>query len=181
KYADKIEAATVLAKENERLIWLILNNITRVKRNQYNLEVLLSLAYLEQYTIQTVLDLAKIEDYLIEAAKQEAKPMRAMNALIRSRRLADKIMEDQDIMWKNFKAVWERSQFPRNRTVNGKSFVNIMPDVNGGGDINRFTGLEYMIAPFERIGLKKWRDGIDKVISDFAKRHNLDIEEKDLD
>ena len=181
RYADKIETATGIAKDNERLISLILNNITRVKRNQYNLEVALSLAYLEQYTIQTVLDLAKIEDYLLEAANEEARPMRAMNALIRSRQLAEKIIEDRDAMWKKFKAVWEKSQFPRNRTVNGKAFVNIMPDVNGGGDINRFTGLEYMIAPFERIGLKKWRDGINEVIRDFAKRHNLDAEEKDLD
>ena len=49
-YAPKIKEASLLLKKNDLLISQLMRNITRVRHNSYNLEVLLSIAFLERYT-----------------------------------------------------------------------------------------------------------------------------------
>lgn len=38
-----------------------------------------------------------------------------------------------------------------------------------------------MLAPFKRMGIKKWQAQLETVIQDFAKAHNLDVKQLEVD
>jgi len=173
KYAQKIEKAQQMAVDNDKLIELLLHNIAKVKLNSYNLEVLLSIAYLQRFTIHTILNMAAMEDKLIEASKAGDNHRRVVSRWLEASQLAQKILKEYQITWPALTGVWEKSQFKRNRSVNGRDFLNVIPDVNDYGDVSRRTGLDYMVAPFERIGLKKWKADLDSLIDEYAKKHGI--------
>ena len=175
KNAQKIEKAGSMVKDNEKLINLLVQNIAKVKRNRYNLEVLLSIATLQRYSINTMLNLARIEDLMIQASKAQNDHQRVVRYWVNAYNVAGEILKEEESMWPGLVTVWETSQFKRNRSVNGKDFVYVIPDVNGGGDVDRILSLEYMLAPFRRIGIKKWQTQLETVIKNFAKARDIDV------
>lgn len=54
-------------------------------------------------------------------------------------------------------------------------FIPVIPDVNYYGDINRELGLEYMLAPFKRMGIKKWQAQLEALMNNFGKAHSVDV------
>jgi len=52
--------------------------------------------------------------------------------------------------------VWEKSQYPRGRTVDGRQFAQVLDDTKDHW-AGRTADLSYMIAPERRIGLVAWR------------------------
>ena len=173
KYAQKIEKAASLAADNDKLIGLLLDNIPKVKRNQYNLEVFLSIAYLQRFSLNTLLNLARMEDKLIEAGKTDNNPRRVVNRLVEASNIATNILEEQKQVWPALTAVWEKSQYKRNRSVNGKDFLKVIPDVNDYGDVSRWISLEYLVAPIDRIGIKKWKNDLNVLLDAYAKKNNI--------
>jgi len=173
-YGQKIEEASVLLKKNELLIVQLMRNLTRVSHNRYNVEVLISIALLERYTMNTVLNLAKVEDYLLEASKTENDDAKAVNLLVEAYKLSGKIGKDQEVMWTVFTATWEKSRLKKGRSAGGKDFYHAFDDVKDH-IADRRIGLEYMLAPFERIGIEAWRKQLRSVIKEFAGLHNISI------
>ncbi|GAF68348.1 unnamed protein product, partial [marine sediment metagenome] len=80
KYAERIERARALKKNNDRLLYMLNRNIGRVERNCYNLEVYLSIAWMERHFINTLLTLESAEQSLLSAAEadKEGRPARAV-------------------------------------------------------------------------------------------------------
>jgi hexosaminidase len=177
KYQSLIGEASRMKKENDRLIGLLLHCIGQVERNKYNVEVLLSIAYLEGYFIRTVLDLDKAEESLLAAARADssANPSAAVKHLIRAEREVSDLLSWGDWMWKEFKSTWEKSRYPKGRSVGGRDFVYILNDTK---DLyaDRRLGLEYQIAPFQRMELPAWRKGLVKTIKEYAAKHNVPIQ-----
>lgn len=171
-YEQKINEASLLLKKNDVLISQLMRNIARVDHNSYNLEVLLSLAFLERYTMETVLNLAKIEESLVAASKIASDPAKAVDLLIKAHTLSGKILKDQNIMWSDFTTTWYKSRLPKNQSVGGKDYDHVFDDVKDHF-ADRRKGLEYMLAPFERIGIEEWRIQLEAVIIEFAKTHNI--------
>ncbi len=175
KYAGKIERASALLRDNDRLINLLMHSLSRVSRNQYNLEVLLSIAYLEQYTINTLLNWVTIENYLIESSKAVDDHAMAMGSMVNAYNLAGEILKEKQEVGKELKTTWEKSRFEKGRTVNGRKFVHILDDLKDHY-ADRRLGLEYMFAPFERMEIEKWQAQLMDVIKDYSKTHNVAIE-----
>jgi len=174
RYAEKIKEATVLIKENDRLISHLQQSLTRVSHNRYNLEVLLSIAYLERYTFNTVLNLSRIENLLVDASRARLNFSGAVNQMVEAHNLAGEILEEGKAMWAKFTAVWEKSRFTKCRSVGGEDFVHVLDDVKDHF-ADRRLGLEYMLAPFERMGLQEWREQLEEIIVDYAKAKNVAI------
>jgi hypothetical protein len=175
KYAGKIERASALTRDNDRLINLLMHNLSRVSRNRYNLEVLLSIACLERYTINTLLNWVTIENYLIESSKAADDHALAIGFMVKAHNLAGEILKEKQEAGTELTITWGKSRFEKCRTVNGREFVHILDDVKDHF-ADRRLGLEYMLAPFERMEIEKWQNQLMDVINDFSKTHNVAIE-----
>jgi hypothetical protein len=172
RYEAEIHEASLLLVKNDRLISRLMQNMTRVSHNTYNLEVLLSLAYLERYTIETVLKLATIEESLEAASETKNNPAKAVDLLIAAHKLSGEIIRDQEIMWSDFTATWNKSRLPKNQSVGNKDYLHEFDDVKDHF-ADRRKGLEYMLAPFERMGMDHWRKQLEDVVIEFAKIHKI--------
>ena len=174
RYADKISEAAALLGKNDRLVSQLQQSLSSVSRNRYNLEVLLSLAYFERYTLHTVLNLSKMEHLLVEASAAGMDYTGAVGQLVEAHRLAGEILKEEASMWKKFTRVWEKSRFEKCRSVGGKDFLHVLDDVKDHF-ADRRLGLDYMLAPFERMGLKEWRGQLEDIIVDFAAEKKVDV------
>ncbi len=174
KYEQKIEESSALLKKNDQLIYQLMRNITRVSNNSYNLEVFLAIAFLERHTMETVLNLAKVEDYLLAASKTENDSKKAVDLLINAYKLSGKIIKGQNKMWSDFTATWYKSRLVKNKSLGGNDFYHEFDDVKDHF-ADRRKGLEYMLAPFERMGIEEWRQQLKKVTYDYASLHNIPV------
>lgn len=175
RYASKIERAALVKRDNEKLISLLMNGLSRVSRNRYNLEVLLSIAYLEQHTIHTLLNWVRVEKTLIEASKAGEDYSIAMNHMVEAYNLAGEILNGEQEVGGELKSIWEKSRFKKCRSVDGKEFVHVLDDLKDHF-ADRRTGLEHMLAPFERMEVEKWQNQLMEEINRFAKTHHVAVE-----
>jgi hypothetical protein len=175
KYEPKIEKASALLKKNDLLISGLMHNMSRVSHNRYNLEIFLSIALLERFTMETVLNLAKVEDYLVIASGSVDDPEKAVGQLINAYKLTGKILKNQDEMWSAFKTTWYKGRLPKNQSRNGKDFLHRFDDVKDHF-ADRRVGLDYMVAPFERMHISEWREQLGKIATEYAGLHNIPVE-----
>jgi len=177
KYREKLDRAVALNQDNERLIYLLNRNMSRVSRNRYNLEVLLSIAYLERYAVHTALALERSENYLAQAAESAAEknPSAAVARMVEAYNLAGMVLERGEWMWTRVKKTWEKSRYEKGRSVGGRHFVHVLDDVKDHF-ADRRVGLEYMITPFERMNLGAWRAELGERIKQYAAANKVPIE-----
>ncbi|HUU30281.1 MAG TPA: beta-N-acetylhexosaminidase [archaeon] len=177
KYRDSIERAAVQRRQNDRLINLLSRNLSHVERNRYNLEVLLSIAYMERYFIRTLLELESAEQFLVRASAAAAdnRPEIAVGHLVEAGNRVASLLEWENWMWGELTRVWEKSRYPKGRSVEGRQFLHIMDDLKDHS-ADRRPGLEYMLAPFERIGLKNWHAQLISLTKNFAAEHNVPVQ-----
>lgn len=174
KYASKIKEASRLIQSSDKLIGQLQHNLSKVSRNRYNLEILLSIAYLERFTINTVLNLSKLELLLEQASAARSNFKRVVNNLVEAHKLVDEIKDEEKAMWSKFTEVWETGRLPKGQSVDGKDFAHMFDDVKDHFAARRL-GLEYMIAPFERMKLEKWQKQLETIINNYAKAKNVPI------
>ncbi len=176
KNKTKIETALELQPANERLQHLIVRAMGETGRNRYNLEVLLSIAALEGYAIRTMIDLSRAEDFLAQAAQASSsgEHARAVNLMVEAGNLVTANIEDRETMWRDFVMVWEKARFPKNEDRDGRKFLHVMDDVKDHF-ADRRRGLDYMIAPFQRMDLPGWRKALGQSITDYAARHKVPV------
>ncbi len=175
KYKGKLEEASSLLLENEKLINLLMQGISKVQRNQYNLEVMLSIAYLERYTFQTFLEWEKIEGDLVGAARAGDDYTKTLGLLVSAYNRAGNILKGKNDILVELKTTWEKSRFEKCRSVNGREFVWVLDDVKDHF-ADRRLGLEYMVSPFERMEIEKWQKQLMNLINDFSKTHHVKVE-----
>ena len=173
-YNDRINEAKVLLEKNDWLIAELMRGINQVRYNSYNLEVLLSIAYLERYAFNTLINFAEIEGLLVGASKSGDDHTKAMDYLIKAYRLSEGILKEQNNMWEALTVTWEKSRLTKGASVGGKDFYHEFDDVKDHF-ADRRKGLEYMLAPFERIGIPKWQSQLKEIINEYAEAHNLPV------
>ena len=154
---------------------MLMNSLSRVDRNRYNIEVMLSIAYLEQYTLNTLLNWVKIENYLVEASKTKNEYSKAVNNMVEAYNLAGIIQKEKGQVERRLKKTWEKSRFEKCRGVDGNDFVHVLDDLKDHF-ADRRTSLAHMLAPFERMEIEKWQDQLIQEINKFSKKHNVKIE-----
>jgi hexosaminidase len=173
-YQERLQEAAQRALENDVLVHELLQAMSSVTRNRYNLEVFLSLARLTGHQNRVLLGMREIEDRL-ESARQAASKgnsKKAARSLAGAYGIAGTITEERKSTFAELQKVWEKSRFPKGREVNGKKFVHILDDVKDHW-ADRRSDLSYMIAPEESIGLEKWREDLRTLITAYQKQNHL--------
>jgi hypothetical protein len=172
-----IDSARVMLKRNASLRSILTRHIATVQRNRYSLEVFLAVAGMAEYFIRTVITMADAELAVRRGAESHADGdfSKAWDYLARADRLVANHQEWGQEFWSDFKKVWERSRYPKGRSVDGREYVFIGNDTK---DLwaDRTPDMEFMVAPFARIGLDRWRDDLASRASEYARKHDLKIE-----
>lgn len=176
KYAGLIKEAGRQQLLNDDLLEKLARYSGQVERNRYNLEVYLSIAYLERYFIRTVLTLNEAEEAMLRAyqAAADNKPAEAVGNLTEASRKVGALIAWSDWMWKNLTVTWEKSRFEKGRSVDGRKFVHVLDDVKDHW-ADRRAGLDYMIAPFQRMDLPGWRVRLNARIKEYAAAHKVPV------
>ena len=177
KYADRIAKARQLKTDNDRVVALLQRNLVQVERNRYNLEVLLSLAGIERYYLDMLTTMAVAESSLLEASKADSKGehAKAVGYLVAASNKVADLLEQEKLMWNTLVTAWERSRYPKNRTVDGREFFHVMDDVKDHF-ADRRKGLDYMLAPFQRMDIPGWQERLAGFISTYAASHNVPVQ-----
>jgi len=162
--------------QSDRLIGRLQANLPRARRNRYNLEVLLSLAYFVRHFLEMLSAVAAAERMLGQgsAAAKAGRAAQAVGLMVRAHELVAATIDDLYATFERLKAVWEKSQFPKNAPVGGREFFHVMDDVKDHF-ADRRADLSYMIAPEEGIELPAWRDALGEVIRSYAKAAGLPV------
>jgi hexosaminidase len=174
RYAKVLAEVPARMAESDRLLLALQSNLGRVRRNRYNLEVYLSLAYLQRHHLDMLLAVAGAEDLLVQAA-ETAKAGSHEEALALLRSAHQKVQRttgELETTYQRVKAVWEKSRFPKGQSVDGRRFVHVMDDVKDH-TADRTPDLRYLVLPEERIGLRDWLAALEKVIGAYAAAHGL--------
>jgi len=169
RYAHLLAEAPQRLRDNDRLLARLHENIARATRNRYNLEVFLSIAYFQRHSIELLLGLGAVEGLLIQAGKahEAAKWTRAVGLMIQAHEEVGRLVGDLYATYDRLKRVWEKSRFPKGRSVGDRHFVHVMDTVKDH-PADRRPDLSYLIAPEESIGLPAWRDSLRGVIESYA-------------
>ncbi|MGI6574149.1 MAG: glycoside hydrolase family 20 zincin-like fold domain-containing protein [Fermentimonas sp.] len=176
KYKELITKAESIKYKNDELINKLTLNIGQVERNRYNLEVFLSIAYLQRYFIKTILTLRDAESLLIRAksSENEKKYDAAVSFMVEASNEVNSLNNWSKWMWKNLTHTWEKSRYEKGRSMGGRNFVHVLDDVKDHW-ADRRIGLDYMIAPFQRMKLPEWQKNLNERINEFAKEHNVPV------
>jgi hexosaminidase len=174
RYAARVEAARAEAARNERLRFTLQSYLPRVRHNRYNIEVLVALAELQRHHIDMMIGMAEVEQDLLRASSvAERDKAQAVGLLVKAHGTVDRLAADLDATFAALKATWEKSMFPKNRTVDGKSYLHVMDDVKDHF-ADRRVDIDYMIAPEQRMDLPGYRAKLGQLIREYAKVQNLD-------
>jgi hypothetical protein len=121
-----------------------------------------------------MLHLAKVEDYLVQASETEGDSVRSVRLLVEAYNLALKIIDERKDMWQDFTATWEKGRLPKNASIGGRDFLHVQDDVKDHF-ADRRIGLDYMLAPFERMHVEKWSEALREIITGYAHLHGIPI------
>jgi len=174
RYKKLLEQARHQEELNERLRILLQSNISKATRNRYNIEVLYSLADFQRHFIELLLGLQEVEDSLLKASALHRRGLHdaAITNLVHAHKIVSLLVEDLDQTYAKLKATFEKSRYPKGRSVGGRKFLHIMDDVKDHF-ADRRPDLSFMIAPEQSLKLPEWRDKLAQIIRDYAKAHNV--------
>ncbi|BAS27916.1 beta-N-acetylhexosaminidase [Limnochorda pilosa] len=178
-YSGRVDEAKALLAENTGLMERLQENLGRADRNQYNLEVLYALASFVRHHESMLIGLSQVERHLQQArSAAEAyrpRPQDAVKSLIRAYQAAEAIVADRLATFAELTATYEKSRFPKGRSVDGRTYFHAYDDVK-----NHWAGtrpdLSFMTAPEERIGLEGWMADLKALTLEYAQSHGLELE-----
>jgi hypothetical protein len=121
-----------------------------------------------------ILSVAAAEDSLVEAAgvAAEGKKVKAARLLMDAQARAQAVHDDLYATYDNLKAVWEKSRYPKGRSVGDRNFVHVMDDVKDHL-ADRRPDLSYLISPEENIGLANWLVDLRKIAEAYMAAQGL--------
>lgn len=175
-YRDLIGKAESMKIKNDDLVNRLTRYVGQVERNRYNLEVYLSIAYMQRYFINTILTLRDAESLMIRAqsAATDGRPVNAVANLVEASNQLGSLITWSNWMWKNLTFTWEKSRYEKGRSVGGRDFVHVLDDVKDH-PADRRKGLDYLIAPFQRMNLPAWRNLLNERINTYALENKIPV------
>lgn len=175
KYAERFRLAPARALENDRLAHAIQENFARAERNRYNLEVLLALSRFIGQHWRLLSGMAAAERNLVEASAAAKKdPARAVGHLVAAHNLIGRLRRQSEQVFAELTAVYEKSRFPKGRSVAGRQFVHVLDDTKDHW-ADRTPDLSFMMAPERSIGLDQWRKSLADIIQKYAADHKVPV------
>jgi hypothetical protein len=161
---------------SDTLLGLLEGNLKKAARNRYNLEVLQTNARYLRHNLNLFEALAQIEDMLSEASKmrEEHRYADALKQLLAVEETAERICRERELSYAELKRVWEKSQYPKGRSVGGRRYVHIESDTWSGGG-NRTPDLSYLVQRERLLNLEKWTSDLKGIRQSFALLYQFEV------
>ncbi|HWR52582.1 MAG TPA: beta-N-acetylhexosaminidase [Bryobacteraceae bacterium] len=176
RYREWVADAPSNSLQNDQLQAALAAHMLTVDRNRYNLEVFLALARFTGHHWRLLSGLAAAERSLERAAvdAKAGRPREAVGRLVEAYSRVAGVEDDRAAVWRNVQDVFEKSTYRKGRSVGGKQYVHVFDDTKDHW-ADRSAGLDYMVMPERSIGLAEWRAELDRIIRDYAARHNVPV------
>ncbi len=175
KNKHRLQLARKFLTENDELMRLLHHNLRNVEYNQYNLEVLVSIASLCRNNLDMLLGLERIDSLLKLSSKIAGVEPSVAIALI------DQALEQAALIYKNRNEVfqfitttWYEDWHPRTDSANGRKYLNKVDDVKDHLPV-RTIDMSYLIYRDLHYPLGVWTENVRKNRNEFAKKHELPV------
>ena len=174
-YAGPLAKAPEIKRRLDAAIQALEGKLSHVGRNRYNIEALLSIAQFEKHFVETLQDLARAERLMLQAAQaqREDRHRDVLALLKRTHATVAGNLAKRERMWESLVRVWEKSRYRKGRSVGGRHFVHILDDLKDHR-ADRRPGLDYLLEPFELIGLEAWNRKLAEFVEGYAKSYGLE-------
>lgn len=127
--AAHLRQAVARLPENDALIHSLHEAIGRTERNQYNLEVMLTLTQFIRHHWVLLTGMAEAERTLQQAqAKAAAQHDQALRLIANAHRQIRQIEQEGAASFRELTAVYEKSQYPKGQSAGGKKYVFMLDD-----------------------------------------------------
>jgi len=112
----------------DELIGILRENMRRVERNRYNLEIFLSIAQLYRHNLNLLTGIDNA-GHAVQAAREETDRKKARAELDGALATIRAVQSERDEVLRQVSEVWQRSWFPRVAQANGRTFLHELDDV----------------------------------------------------
>jgi hypothetical protein len=172
--ARRLEIAASALTENDELLDLLYANLKTVNKNQYNLEVFLSIAGLCRQNLEMIFDLGQMGELLkaAQAAASEGKATEAIESVDEALNTAAGIQRRRNRALQDATTIWYRTWFPRVPEANGRRYLNQVDDVKDHRPV-RTVDMSYLIYRELLYPLGDWSAGTLAARNEYARAHHL--------
>src|SRR5438105_3770972 len=170
----RLEMAAIALAENDELLDLLYANLKTVNKNQYNLEVFLSVAGLCRESLEMILELGQMSELLKEAqtAARQGKADDAVASLDEALNTAAGIQRRRNRALQNATTTWYQTWFPRVAEANGRRYLNQVDDVKDHKPV-RTVDMSYLVYRELLYPLGDWAAGTLAARNEYARAHQL--------
>ena len=167
--ARRLELASVLYSQNDALIDLLHTNLQSVRFNHYNLEVYLSIAWLDRQNLEMLMGLQQIDSRLDSAGQAAAKAdaPQAVASVDQALDIAKEIRKQRNEALHDAVATWNKSWFPRVAEANGRRYLLEVDDVKDYLPY-RTADMSYLIYRELLLPLDEWYDKVEAARNQYA-------------
>lgn len=171
--AKRIALAQKAKQQNDILLGLLDENITRTQFNRYNLEVYLSIANLCRQNSDLIEGIQHMDADLASAAKSSGDdPQKALFQVDRALDTATSIWRERNQILANAVGTWYKSWEPRVPEANGRKFLHQLDDVKDHLP-DRTVDMTYLVYREKILPFGTWADSIAAARNKFAEAHHL--------
>lgn len=168
-----LDEAEKFLKENNELMGLLQENILNADFQQYNLQVLRSVAQLCRQNLLMLLDLKKVNDFLSIAAKTGVtNPALAVTMIDETLDKINSIRGERNEVFQSVTTTWYQDWFPKVAEANGRKFLHQVDDVKDHYP-DRTIDMSYLIYRQLKYPLGQWAQEVLTARNLYAKQHNL--------
>jgi hypothetical protein len=178
--AKRLVLARQFTKENDSVIALLHQNIRNVAYNQYNLEVMLSVAQLCKQNLEFLLSLQLIDTLLhLSAAIASQNPTVAVALLDQALDATEALRRQRNETLHSLITVWYKDWYPRVAEANGRRFLDVLDDVKDHRP-GRTVDMNYLLYRDLHYPLGTWAENVRTIRNAFAAKHGLPLRNERL-
>lgn len=161
--------------QNDELLGLLEENLSRARYNHYNLRVLLSDAMLCRQNLNFLLSLDAADLAMTRAARIAAdnQPEDAIEILDGALDRSLRMKQERNRVYHNTVSTWYETWFPRVAEANGRRFLHELDDVKDHVP-DRTVDMSYLIMRQLQLPLDAWYDKVLAARNRYATAHRLE-------
>jgi hexosaminidase len=169
----RLDAAQKFLIENDEVMKLLNQNMALADYQQYNLQVLHSVALIARQNLKMLLDLGKINSMLeMASALAKTNPSAAIKIIDQVLNEAENIRVYRNEVLQSVTNTWYQAWHPRVAEANGRKFLDQVDDVKDHQPV-RTIDMSYLIYRQLKYPLGSWVANIVKARNQFAGDHKL--------
>ena len=168
-----LKDAEFFLRENDELIDLMQENLSKADLQRYNLQVLQSVAQLCRQNLQMLLGLKKINGFMNLATQAgSGNPAIAVAMIDEALDKINGLRNHRNEVLQSVTTTWYQEWFPKVLEANGRKFLHQVDDVKDHYP-DRTVDMSYLVYRQLKYPLGNWAKEVLYARNQFAKQHNL--------